>query len=342
MQRRLFIKSGSLALAGLGAGLAWSCGPAATSDTESSEEMSEEKSHAHPALGLACFTLPRSLDKDFAGTLREIAAAGYAEIELFGPYAYSTLAAQEAWKIGAGSMGLRGSGYYGLSPKEVRSLLDENGLRAPSIHIELDSLQENMGAIAEAAQIVGHEKVGIAMLPAPMRMNLDGYKRSADIFNEVGAAAQKEGLQFFYHNHGYGHQELEGAIPFDLLLERTDPELVKMQLDIFWFTAAGADPIRYLQEHPKRFVSLHVKDMLELRRFEGDGGSPEEWMSLFPFLTDVGAGVLPLQDILCAAQEAGVQHYFLEKDLTQEPIQAIQTAYAHLSRLDWSCGNSSS
>ena len=109
--------------------------------------------------------------------------------------------------------------------------------------------------------------------------------------------------------------------------------LVKMELDVFWFTAAKVDPAQCLQENQGRFVSLHVKDMSELKTFPGDGGNPTEWMSLFPYLTAAGKGVLDLSGIFEQAKKSGVKHFFLEKDNTPDPIQALQTSFDYHSGL---------
>ena len=295
--------------------------------------LSIAKNMENTNFGVALFTLPKSLSADFEGTLKMIAETGYKELEFFGPYEFSTEAAKEGWKMAANALGFSGSGYFGNSPKQLKEMLDKYGLSAPSIHIDLPTLQENMEAVAEASHIMGHKYIGIAMIPDEMRQSLDDYKRTIDIFNEVGSNANKHGLTFFYHNHGYGHAPIDGIIPFQMILEQTDPELVKMQMDVFWYTAAKADPIQILQENPGRFVSLHVKDMRELKTFAGDGGNMGEWMGLFPYLADAGAGVLDLEKILATAKKAGVKHFFLEKDMTPNPSDALKNSFAHLSGL---------
>lgn len=318
MKRRQFIQQISLATAGL------SMVPSFTFANK----------NAANRLGVALFTVPKSLSQDFEGTLKMIAEIGYKELEFFGPYDFSTAAAKEGWKMAANALGFSGSGYFGNSPKQLKEILDKYGLSAPSIHIDLPTLQENMEAVAEAAHIVGHKNVGIAMIADGMRKNLDDYKKTIDIFNEVAASAKKHGLTFFYHNHGYGHAPMDGVIPFQMILEQTDPELVKMQMDVFWFTAAKADPIKHLEENPGRFVSLHVKDMRELKTFAGDGGNMGEWMGLFPYLADAGAGVLDLQKIMSKAKKSGVKHFFLEKDMTPDPSSALKNSFEHLSGLE--------
>ncbi len=318
MKRRHFMHQ--LGLAGAGLGLL--------------PQLSFAKARTTSDFGVALFTLPKSLSEDFEGTLKMIADSGYKELEFFGPYEFSTAAAKEGWKMAANALGFSGSGYFGNSPKELKAILDRYGLSAPSIHIDLPTLQENMEAVAEAAHIVGHKYVGIAMIPDEMRQSLDDYRRTIDIFNEVGGNAKKHGLTFFYHNHGYGHAPMNGSVPFQMILDQTDKELVKMQLDVFWFTAAKVDPIQILEANPNRFISLHVKDMSELKTFAGDGGNMGEWMGLFPYLADAGEGVLDLGKILATAKKTGVKHFFLEKDLTPEPEKALKNSFSHLSGLN--------
>jgi sugar phosphate isomerase/epimerase len=326
MNRRKFIQNSSLAVAA-GSILPMNLMSCASTTREALAQN----------FGVALFTLPKSLSEDFKGTLKMISNLGYKELEFFGPYDYSSEITKTNWSFAANALGFSGSGYFGHSPSEAKMILDDFGLKSPSIHCDLDTLQENIGGIAEAAHIMGHKYVGIAMIPEDMRKNLDDYKRTIDLFNKIGESAHANGITFFYHNHGYGHQEMEGVIPFDLILKETDPEKVKMQMDVFWFTAAGVDPIKTLEANPGRFPLLHVKDMKEKKTFSGDGGNMQEWMGLFPFLTDAGQGVLPLEEILCAAKKHGAQHLFLEKDLTPEPELALKVSIDHLKGLKINC-----
>ena len=104
-----------------------------------------------------------------------------------------------------------------------------------------------MSELAEASHIVGHRYVILPSLRPEHRSSLDAYKRSADMFNEIGAQAVKQGIRFAYHNHGYGFTEIDGQIPIHVLLDRTDPALVDLQMDIYWTTVGGADPIELLK-----------------------------------------------------------------------------------------------
>ena len=141
-------------------------------------------------------------------------------------------------------------------------------------------------------------------------------------------------MRFTYHNHGYGLKPIEGVVPFELLVDRTDPAVVDLQMDLYWVTAGGADPIAYLQRYKGRYTSLHVKDMAKAVRFTGDGGDSSQWIALFPFITDAGRGVLDLPAILSTARRVGVKHFFIERDQTPTPDQTLRDSYAYLSSLE--------
>jgi sugar phosphate isomerase/epimerase len=188
--------------------------------------------------------------------------------------------------------------------------------------------------MAEAAHVLGQRYVVLPAIPPSERQNLDGFRRIADEFNEIGARAAALGVRFKYHNHGYGLKPVDGIVPFELLADRTDPAVVDLQMDIYWTTAGGADPIAYLERYAGRYKSVHVKDMSEPVRFAGDGGDPAQWIELFPYIADAGSGVLDLAAILSAAKRSGVEHFFLERDQTSTPDETLQRSYRYLSSLD--------
>ena len=283
-------------------------------------------------IGLQLFSIPKILEKDFAGTMKMIAQTGYKEIEFYGPYPFSAPEDKERWASVTPSLGFSGSGYFGLTVQQVKKILDDNGLASPSMHTGLGTLHNRMDEMAEAAHILGQRYV---VLPsANTQPDLDGYKRLADEFNELGAQAKKRNLRFAYHNHGNGLKAIDGIIPLDLILERTDPELVYLQMDIYWTTAGGIDPVAYLDKYPGRYRLMHVKDMAKNVRFSGDGGNSEQWIELFPFLADAGSGVLDLKAILSHAKKSGVEHFIVERDLAPNPNEALEKAYKYLSQLD--------
>lgn len=317
MKRRHFLQSSTLLTAG---GLFYRCGLAASSGLLDK-------------VGIQLFSLPSLLEQDFRKGIAMLAQMGYREIEMYGPFPFSAATAKERWSSITPSLGFSGSGYFGLTAKEVAGILKEHDITAPSIHTDLETLQTNMGELAEAAQRLGHQYVGIAAIPDEMRTNLDGYKKTAEVFNNIGAAAKKEGLKFAYHNHGYGLQEMEGEIPLDLVLKNTDPELVFLEMDLYWMTAGGGDPVKYLQDNAGRYHLMHVKDMKEKVRFSGDGGNPSQWIELFPYMTTAGNGILDLEGILTAAKETGVKHFFVEQDMVAEPETALKNSISYLKAL---------
>jgi sugar phosphate isomerase/epimerase len=285
-------------------------------------------------IGVQLFTLPKLLDKDFAGALKLVADIGYKEVQLFGPYPFSVPAAHERWKPVSAALGLKGSGFFGLSPKDVKAVLDRNGLSAPAMHVDIDTLRTRLNEAADAAHVLGTTYVGISSIPADNRRTLDGYKRAADELNQIGARAGKLGVRFTYHNHGYGLTELEGQIPLRVVLDRTDPKLVAMEMDLYWTVAGGADPVELLGAYPGRYRLMHVKDMKQRVRFKGDGGDPAQWMELFPYMTEAGSGVLDLPAILASAKRSGVEHFFVEQDLAANPDESLRKSYRFLSSLD--------
>lgn len=284
-------------------------------------------------IGVGLFTIPQLLDQDFAGTMKLLAEIGYKEIEFFGPFPFSVPSAHAGWKPIADILGMKQTGYYGLTPQEARTVLDDHGLTSPSMHSDLETLRQRMPDIAAAAHVLGQRYVVLPSIPEEERRTLDDYKRIADEFNQIGAAAVQAGIRFAYHNHGYGLSALEGEVPFRLILERTDPALVDMQLDIYWNTAGGGDPLAYLANYPGRFRLMHIKDMAQRVAVPDDMNNPQAWMALFPYISDAGNGVLDLTAIIGQGLKSGVQHFLLERDLAPNPLETLQNSYQHLAGL---------
>ncbi|MBS1597384.1 MAG: sugar phosphate isomerase/epimerase [Bacteroidetes bacterium] len=284
-------------------------------------------------IGVQLFSIPKLLEKDFAGTMKMVASVGFKEVELFGPYPFSTDEAKQRWKAIEPQVGFSGSGYFGLTIKEVKKILDDNGLATPSMHTDLSTLKNKMGEMAEAAHALGHNYV---ILPSyETQPTLDAYQRLADQFNEIGAHAKKLGIRFAFHNHGNGLHEIEGKkVPLDLLIEKTDPELVFLQMDIYWTQAGGTSPAALLDKYPGRYRLIHLKDMKKDVRFSGDGGDPKQWIELWPYMADAGSGVLDLKNIITHAKKSGVEHYILERDLVPDPEIALPKSYKYLAGLD--------
>lgn len=240
--------------------------------------------------GLQLYTVRRLMESDFDGTLATVARIGYKEVEF--------------------------AGYFGRPPAQVAASLSRIGLISPSTHIPYANLGETWAESVADALTIGHQYVTIPWLPA--ESTLDGWYRIADRFNEAARIAREQGLGFAYHNHDFEFKPVEGRIPFDVLLERTDPSLVAFEMDIYWLFRAGHDPLEYLAEYPGRFPLFHVKD---------SSGAPEHGM------VDVGAGVIDFGTILSRAIESGARHFFVEHDSPREPMRSIRNSYAALAAL---------
>lgn len=284
-------------------------------------------------IGIQLFSLPRMLEKDLDAAMGMLSGMGYKELELYGPYPFSATSAQEGWKAVTPALGFSGSGYFGRSIGEFKTLLNTYHLSAPAMHTDLDSLQTKMPELAEAAHMLGHRYVVLPAIPGERRKTLDDYKRIAELFNRIGADAKKAGIMFAYHNHGYGMQEMEGQIPLYVILDNTDPSLVLLEMDLYWTTAGGADPVALLEKYSGRYHLMHVKDMKEKVRFSGDGGDAGQWIALFPYMTTAGSGVLNLETIIRKAKDHGVRHFFVEQDMVANPEDALKNSHDYLASL---------
>jgi sugar phosphate isomerase/epimerase len=281
-------------------------------------------------LGIQLFSIPKMLSEDFEAGIKMLASLGYKELELFGPYSFSSEKAKKGWEAAGKMLGFSGSGYFGRTPQEVKKILADNGLSTPGTHTDLDTLEQNMGALAEAAHLMGWKYVTLPAIPDDRRKTLDDYKRIAESFNKIGAEAKKNGIRFGYHNHGYGIKPMDGQIPLQIILDNTDPNLVFFEMDIFWTTCGGADPIELLSKYPNRYKMLHLKDMKEKKQFTGDGGSMGDWMPMFSLMASAGDGVLDLQGIVKKAKEIGVEHFFVEQDMVANPQIALKRSSDYL------------
>jgi sugar phosphate isomerase/epimerase len=281
--------------------------------------------------GLQLWSIAKNIEQDFTGSLQMVSDIGYKEVELFGPYPFSTEKDKASWNSITHLLGFSQSGYFNHTAKQFKEILDNKGLSTPAMHVGLDTLRHKLSETAEAAHILGQQYAGIASIPEAERRTLDDYKRIADEFNDIGQKAKSLGIRFYYHNHGYGFKEMEGKTPFDIILQRTDPSLVYLEMDIFWTAAGGADPVKYLDANPGRYKLMHVKDMTKQVYFSGDGGDPQQWIELFPYITDAGSGTLDLKTILSHAQKSGVEHFIIENDVITNPKDSLEKGFKYLS-----------
>ena len=277
--------------------------------------------------GIQLFSLPKMLQADFTGAIAFLAKLGYREIETFGPYTFSDPRAVARWKSLEPMLGFSGSGFFGQTLEQARSIFQAHHMSVPSMHTDWQTLQGQMGPLAEAAHKLGATYVTLPSIPGELRTTVDDYRRMADAFNKVGADALRNGVKFAYHNHGYGLKPVAGEVPLDILLKGTDAASVFFELDIYWTVAGGANPIDYLSRYSGRYKMLHLKDMKSIHYFSGDGGGPDQWTELFQYMTYLGDGAIDLQGILSVAEKSGVEHFFVEQDTVASPdVDLMQSA----------------
>ena len=170
-------------------------------------------------------------------------------------------------------------------------------------------------------------------VPAGRARTPDDYRRVADELNAIGRRAKALGFKVLYHNHGEGLAPANGRVPARELFDRLDPEVVALEMDVFWTVAAGADPVELLDAYPRLHRLMHVKDMTRQARFTR-GGDMQDVMSLFPFMTTAGAGVLDLPRILGHAKRNGVEHFYVEQDLAADPPKQLGASIRYLRATD--------
>jgi sugar phosphate isomerase/epimerase len=244
-------------------------------------------------VGLQLYTIRDAVARDLDGSLARVASIGYGEVEL--------------------------AGYRSHTVAEFRAALDRHGLVAPSTHIAMERVRDELPQVLDEAHLLGHRFVVCPNIPDE-KSGLDGYRRAADVLNHAGEIANRSGVRIGYHNHESELVPIDGLRPYDVLLERTDPALVAMEMDIFWLVKGGGDPLAYFAKYPGRFGMVHVKDM---------DGTPSRGM------TDVGRGVIDWKKIFAQSGQAGIQHYFVEHDHARDPFASVTTSYEYLRRLEF-------
>jgi sugar phosphate isomerase/epimerase len=265
-------------------------------------------------IGLQLYTVRGRAAKDFEGTLKEVAAIGYQEVELYS--------------------------FFDRKAAEVRRALEGAGLECVSAHYGVPALREGLAAHIDDARELGLQFMicpfpGVAD-PARFRaggpsftdsLTLDDWKWNADLFNKAGEQAKKAGLRFGYHNHHIEFREFGGVTAFDELLRRTDPDLVTIELDCGWVKVAGLEPADFIAKHASRVGLLHVKDVKA-------GPAPSNRFGpAIPF-AEVGRGSIDWRKVFEAARKAGVRRYYVEQDTTERPpLEAIKISRDYLHDL---------
>lgn len=227
---------------------------------------------------------------------------------------------------------LAGTGTPPMAPEKFAEELKSRGLVPVSAHFGYALFDKDAAAVIRDAKTLGVKYVVVPYPPvgADKMFSEELAHKTATKFNEWGAACKKEGLRFGYHPHGLEFRPTaagNGETVFDILVRETKPELVHFQMDVYWVYYAGQDPVKLIEKYPKRWVTLHIKDMLkDLATGVHTGGTPPTAK------VTVGQGQIDYPAILRTAQKVGVQHYFLE-DETPTPLQCIPDSFKYLRAL---------
>lgn len=270
-------------------------------------KLSWAAEHRAEHIGVQLYSVRDLMKADFDGTIAKVAAVGYKEVEF--------------------------AGYFGRTGKQVRAVLDKNGLAGVSTHVQYDELDDKFPSVIDTGKEIGLGYIVCPWIPEELRKSPDIWKQAAEKFNRCGELSKKAGMQFAYHNHWFEFiKGSDGKLPYDELLRLCDKDKVKMELDLCWITAAGADPVKYFEANPGRFPLVHVKDLKTLPKIS-TGGTQNFGDTVD--LTEVGSGIIDWKRIFAHSEVAGIKHYIVEHDHPKQPIESIAASYKYLSALRW-------
>lgn len=254
-------------------------------------------------IGVQLYTVRDLIGKDAKGTIKKVAALGFAEVENFG---YN-------------------GKFFGMSAEEYKTFLSDLGLKAASGHYMYGNFGNKQvpGTIiygwekaVEDAKKIGQDYMVVAYLMPNERKSLDDYKKIAEDLNKAGELCKKSGIQLCYHNHDFEFETLNGQLPFDILTKETDEKLLKLEIDLYWAVRAGQDPITLFNNHKGRVALWHVKDLdkTEKKNF-----------------TEVGNGVIDFATIFKNAKRSGMKHFFVEQDVCPgDPLDSIKQSIGYI------------
>ena len=234
-------------------------------------------------IGCQTWSVRQMIAKDFPGTIKQLAEAGFQAIELCSPVGYAD------------------SGFAGLAKytgAELQSILGEAQVQCVSSHFDIKELRENQAGRIAWAKSIGLTQMIVPSLDGPRHPTMDDVKRAADEYNKMGEQAAKAGIQQGLHNEDFELTTVDGKRTYDLLFDLLDPKLVKFQFQVSTISR-GYDAAEYFDKYPGRFISMHVQG----------------WSAETRKITAVGQGTLDWKKIFTAAKTGGIKNYFVEMNL---------------------------
>ncbi|MCD4695852.1 MAG: TIM barrel protein [Bacteroidales bacterium] len=247
-------------------------------------------------IGIQLYTIRDLVKNDFNGSMQKLAEIGFNTIETAG---YSERK------------------FYGFVPGEFNTVVKDFGLEPISSHSYLTP--DNIGQTIEDTVGAGMKYLVQPYIPGDIRKTMDDWKKIADDLNLMGEKCKKAGITLGYHNHAFEFEKIEEQLPYDLLLDSTESDLVTFQLDTYWMVYGGYNPVQYFKKYRGRFKLWHVKDMADTEKRES---------------TEIGNGILDFPEIFEMRKKAGMEYYFLEQeDFTMDPWNSLTISINYLKFL---------
>ena len=245
-------------------------------------------------VSLQLYTVRNLAEKDFPGTVAQVAKTGYNAVETSEP--------------------------KGFSSKEVKKIFGDLGLQCSGIHESFERLETELPSVIEYGLEIGTQYIICSYMPESYQdRKVEGFKEFGRKLEAIGASVKKEGLQLCYHNHDFEFKKVNGKYLLDSLFATADPNLVKAEVDVYWVLHGGEDPIAHLKKYAGRCPLLHIKDMTK-----------DDRRTFAP----VGTGRLDLKGIVKAARAGGAVWFIVEQDETEQPpLEAIKLSLKNLRQV---------
>lgn len=294
--RREFLRTGTFLAAGAALVSTISC---TNKRQENNTSSAVKKESLDKEIGIQIHSVRPQLEEDFEATMKKIADIGFKLIEGYG-------------------LGIDGLFLERITPSEYKKVVHDLGMRFVSTHTRLFNPDEAR-IILDSSLGAGVKYALIPAVPEEFRESADTYREFANNLNQIGEVFADSGVRFGFHNHEYEFEQKDGEIPFEILLNETDPSLVTFQLDLYWATLGGADPMDLINKYPGRFSSFHVKDADENLGRE-----------------TVGKGIIDFERILNAQKQAGLEYYFVEDFRPgDDPFKHLKESFDYLNASDF-------
>jgi sugar phosphate isomerase/epimerase len=235
---------------------------------------------------------------DFPGTMKKLKAMGYDGVEL--------------------------AGLYGLSPKQIRTALDDAGIKAISAHVPFEEMQDDIGKVIENYTLIGCRFIAVPWLGESLRPGTAGFGAVVDDIARFGAACRAKGITLLYHNHDFEFARMpDGRFGLDTIFSDVPADLLQTELDTGWIRFSGQDPAEYIRKYAGRAPIVHLKDYAMI-----DGKLVYQ---------PVGSGVLDVSAILEASVQAGSRWIVVEQDESADrpPMEAVEMSRRYLRSLGW-------